>query len=82
MARETAVDLYLVQRQNTPIGRDEVAGFVIAAVTFQQARKIAADHAQDEGKAVWLDVDRSRCEKLAKDVHRKSGVVLSDIIEG
>lgn len=77
MARETAVDLYLITRKDSP-GYDESAGFVVAAVTFTEARKTAAGQAGDEGKAIWMDVSRSRCEKLATDVKRPGGVVLRD----
>jgi hypothetical protein len=77
------VDLYLIRRiEQSDVWRDEAAGFVVAAVTYTQARKIASEDAGDEGKAIWLDPRRTTAEKLAKDTRRASGVVLADRYEG
>lgn len=65
--------LYLLKRVDAT-GYDMFVSFVIRAPTAKCARQIAADHAGDEGKAVWLDSNTSKIEHIAST--GEPGVVL------
>ncbi len=43
---------------------DKAFGFVVRASSELHARQIASDEAGDEGKDVWLDAAKTRCEVI------------------
>lgn len=67
----------------------KVFGFVIAADSEDEARKIADDNGGEEtgkietlayrtGGHPWFDSDLSKCECVASDYEGKEGVILRD----
>lgn len=60
---------------------DSAYGFVIAAESHHQARKIAAEHCGDEGPETWLNPNKSSCSILNPD-KTPEGVVLRDFCAG
>lgn len=42
-------------------------GFVIAAPTTEQARRLANHYAADEGN-IWEDLDLTRCDRIGESV--------------
>ena len=55
---------------------DKIFGFVIRAVSVEQARHFAAREAGDEGKDVWYDSKQTICEELTAD--GVPGIILVD----
>jgi hypothetical protein len=43
---------------------DKAFGFVIRASTEVDARQLASQNAGDEGKDVWLDAAKTRCQVI------------------
>jgi len=73
----------------TRIGSDNEAvydanwGHVVAADSWQEARKLAAREAQDEGGAVWHDPEHTTVERIGTAGSSvKRGVILSDCRHG
>jgi hypothetical protein len=60
---------------------DSAYGFVIAAESHHQARKIAAEHCGDEGPETWLNPNKSSCSILNPD-KTFEGVILRDFCAG
>lgn len=54
---------------------DTAQGFVVAATSMWEARKLAADQCGGEGKGSWMDSRLSTCGVLKAD---KQGVILRD----
>lgn len=63
--------LYLVKRLGL-VGYDETEGYVIRASSARQARAIAEEECHDK---LWLDSNRSTCERLRES--GEAGVILS-----
>lgn len=62
---------------------DKVEGFVIAASTTTQARKLAAKECADEGGDYWLDHNKSRIRCIANSSkYSTSRIVLRDCNNG
>jgi len=62
---------------------DENDGFVIAASSEAEVRKIASDHAADEGAAVWFDPQESTCQVIGEALpNQSSEVILCDFHAG
>ena len=43
---------------------DKVFGFVVRASSEVHARQVASEQAGNEGKDVWLDATKTRCEVI------------------
>jgi hypothetical protein len=73
--------LYVLRRPDDQLPTYDAAfGFVIRAVSAEEARLIASGGAGDEGKDVWLDPTRTRCEELTQDGDPE--VILQDFNAG
>ena len=74
--------LFLLKNPD-PDGRiyDIADGFVIAAESHHQARKIAAQHCGDEGPGTWLDPKMSTCVVINPN-RCSEGVILRDFHAG
>ena len=59
---------------------DTAQGFVVRAESEQQARALAADEADDEGRRAWLDPAFSDCTELVSE--GELGVILRDFNAG
>lgn len=55
--------LYLVERTEGAYV-DEVEGFVIAALSAEEARSTASKHSMDEGAVTWLGAEDIRVEQI------------------
>ncbi len=71
--------LYSVCRIGT-CGWDEYLGFVIRATSEESARYMASQSAADEGRAVWLDPEKTRCEVVPE--LGEEGIVLASFQAG
>jgi hypothetical protein len=70
--------LFILEREAEK--HDEMRGIIIRARTEAEARAIASDSAQDEGRITWLDSELSTCKPLTYE--GETGFVLSDVLEG
>jgi len=62
---------------------DENDGFVIAASSEAEVRKIASSHAADEGAAVWLNAHESTCQVIGEALSNQlPEVILRDFHAG
>ncbi len=50
----------------TRVGYDEVVEFIITAMSEDEARRMAADEAGDEGHYIWVDPMVSGCYRLGR----------------
>lgn len=74
--------LFLLQNPDHDDRQYDIAnGFVIAAETHHEARKIASQHCGDEGPGTWLDPEMSSCVVLNPDKCKKE-VILRDFNAG
>ena len=73
------MNIYLLQR-TSGVGYDEVSGFVIAAMTVADARKVAASRSADEGKSLWRSVPCQLVGKARPDV--TAGIVMRSFNAG
>lgn len=72
--------IYLLTRNEDDIRYDENTGFVVRAGSADEARRIAADAADDEGPQTWLNADLSTCELV--DAFGKPRVILDSYNAG
>ena len=76
-------------------GYDEAGGFIVAAVSEDQARALLSApqdtdddfshgiHAGDEGTVVWADPTCSNCEKISEgSIYEEPKVVIRDFHHG
>lgn len=68
--------LFLLTRED--FDYDEAAGFVVRAESEDKAREIAARHAGDEGKQVWLL--KAKCTEVKAS--GRSGIILRSFRHG
>ncbi|HSG19963.1 MAG TPA: hypothetical protein VLA31_04265 [Burkholderiaceae bacterium] len=77
------MNIYSLTRPAGTIGYDEAAGFVVVASSSKEAREIAANNRGDEGSAMWLEADRTTCQKIGTaSLSQKAGKVLRDFRAG
>lgn len=46
---------------------DELEACIVRAPNESEARKLASQHAVDEGAAMWLDAEQVTCKAVAQD---------------
>ena len=64
---------------------DKQHAVITAAKSSRTARKIASEHAGDEGKNVWLDSSKTSCKEIGttkKELFKNPCLVLRDYIGG
>lgn len=61
-------------------GYDCNDGFVVCAVSYKQARVLAAKHASDEGYDFWMDPELTSCKVLDANKLKDPQVVLNNYI--
>jgi hypothetical protein len=76
------MNIYLLTRDEDRVIYDDAAGFVVAADTYGEARKLAASQAGDEGGLTWLDPQLVTVKMLATGANHPKGVVLRDFRAG
>ncbi len=74
--------LWLVSRNDEDMIYDAYDGHVIAAESEEEARAFAAQGAADEGKEVWSDGEKVKCELIGETLGADKGVVLSSFNAG
>ena len=76
--------IFLITRDedDVRVGRDETAGFVIAAPHPTMARKLAATQAGDEGAAVWMNRTTSTLGTLGTGEFQEPQIILRDFRAG
>lgn len=67
------------QWQHMPL-RDITRKQIVRAVSEQEARAVAVDHAGDEGASMWASPARSTCGVLTADGN--PGLICKDFAEG
>lgn len=73
--------IYIVE-QKLGAGYDEVEAFVVAARDATQARRIASEKHQDEGREVWLDSDKTRVRNIGTGFHKEPAILLKSVRSG
>jgi hypothetical protein len=75
--------IYQLKRRDR-CGFDEMDGCVVAALSPQEARELAAGMAGDEGPGTWLWRPSSRCQVIGRYTgrRRKPHVIMSETRDG